>query len=209
MQTDLEGITMTTTPSLSQPDASMTVRFGRGGRSRLTAFAAGSVAALGIALAGCGTDQAPEVSGTDTHVHVDEGTPETAAPETVAGRALSAMFSWQPVVDSSPGAAMGRALPWLGGDLAKEATMPPAEGIRPLPSWQLWKQSGDVISASASVEPEPVQSTPYRQTWRVQVRQTVLHADGSSTPYSAQTMSADLEHTDSGWRLMSYSILPG
>jgi hypothetical protein len=149
------------------------------------------------------------VSGTDAHVHVDDGTPETASPETVAGRALSAMFSWQPVIDPSPGAAMGRALPWLGGDLATEASMPPAEGIRPLPSWQLWKQSGDVISASATVEPEPVHSTPEKQTWRVQVRQTVLHADGSSTPYSHQTMSADLEHTDSGWRLVSYNVIPG
>lgn len=197
---------MTDKPITAVPNGA---RHRRWGRSRLTAFAACSVAALGIALAGCGTDQAPEVSGTDAHVHVDDGTPETASPETVAGRALSAMFSWQPVIDPSPGAAMGRALPWLGGDLAKEASMPPAEGIRPLPSWQLWKQSGDVISASATVEPEPVHSTPEKQTWRVQVRQTVLHADGSSTPYSHQTMSADLEHTDSGWRLVSYNVVPG
>src|SRR3546814_15487637 len=103
---------------------------------------------------------------------------------------------------------MARALPWLGGDLAKEASMPPAEGIRPLPSWQLWKQSGDVISASATVEPEPVHSTPEQQTWRVQVRQTVLHADGSSTPYSHPTTSADREHTDSGWPLVSYNVVP-
>lgn len=179
------------------------------GRPEVTVLVVSAVTTLGILLAGCGSDQNPETSGTDSHVHVDDGTPENTGPETVAGRALSAMFSWQPAVDSSPGAAMGRALPWLGRDLAEQATMPPAEGIRALPSWALWKQSGDVVSATATVEPAPVSSTPDKQTWRVQVRQTVLHTDGSSTPYSNQIISADLEHTDSGWKLFSYNLLPG
>ncbi|WP_280421512.1 hypothetical protein [Nocardia carnea] len=41
---------------------------------------------------------------------------------------------------------------------------------------------------------------------QIVVRQTVLHRDGSSTPYRLIRVTALMLHTDHGWRLFSYRI---
>ncbi|MGV9865714.1 hypothetical protein [Rhodococcus koreensis] len=175
----------------------------------LAAIAALVVAAVAVVLI-VATNEGSETdagSGHDDHTHVETEDPANAEPATVAERALAAMFSWQPVTDPSPGAAVTRALPWLGGDLAAQAQRPPATGIRPLPQWQPWKESGDIVSATAEAS-APILTTAGRQVLPVTLTQTVLHGDGSTTPYATHQVRAVVDRTDTGWRLTEYNLAP-
>lgn len=142
---------------------------------------------------------------TDAHVHLDED--RSSDPASVTEAALAAMFSWQPATDPSPAAAVTRARSWLGGQLADDAAQPPATDVRPLPQWAGWRESGDIVSATAQ-SGKAITSSDTRQVLEVALTQTVLHRDGSTTPYSAYQIRAVVESTTDGWRLTEYNLSP-
>ena len=130
--------------------------------------------------------------------------PANATPDVAAQMALTAMFSWQPVTDASPGAGLTRAKEWLTGNLAAEANAPAATGIRQLPDWEAWRASRDVIRAQVSIDgqtgPEDGQCLV-----TATVTQTVLHTDGTQTRYGQPfTVSAAVTDSGHGWRMASY-----
>ncbi|MCD7053112.1 hypothetical protein LRS58_20560 [Rhodococcus sp. BH2-1] len=168
---------------------------------------AASAVLIVIALAvGGGDDDTTPGAGTDAHVHITEA-PAEAEPAEVAERALSTIFSWQPVSDASPGAALTRAEPWLTGTLAESAAAPTDPNVRPLPQWGGWKSSGDVVTATTSAQP-PTVATDTKVILPVTVTQTVLHADGSSTPYSKNTIRTVVVATPDGWKVTEFTLTP-
>lgn len=142
---------------------------------------------------------------TDAHVHLDED--RGSDPDAVAEAALAAMFSWQPAVDPSPAAAVGRAQRWLGGQLAADAAQPAATGVRPLPQWAGWRDSGDIITATAQ-SGEAISASGTRQVLDVALTQTVLHRDGSTTPYRDYRVRAVVEKNSHTWQLTEYNLAP-
>lgn len=131
--------------------------------------------------------------------------PAGASARVAAQTALAVMFGWRPAVESSPGAALARACPWLTGDLARDADAPAATGLRPHPDWQAWRRSGDVVTATAEAE-QAGECADESCSLPVTVRQVVLHRDGSSTPYRTLQVVAVVHRTDHGWRLGSYHL---
>ncbi|MEV0766514.1 hypothetical protein [Nocardia sp. NPDC050435] len=149
--------------------------------------------------------------GSEEHSHgTDHGplgpTPESAEAGAAAKYALTAMFSWQPATDASPGAGLTRAAPWLTGHLAAEAAAPPATGIRPLAEWAGWRAAGDIVTALVTVTATSP-PTGGQATAAAQVRQLVQHRDNTtSTPWRDLTVTATLTETPEGWRLSSYTV---
>ncbi|MDZ7931289.1 MAG: hypothetical protein U5N21_15045 [Rhodococcus sp. (in: high G+C Gram-positive bacteria)] len=163
-----------------------------------------AVAAAVITLVKFSSSDESHDPATDAHVHLDE---RGSDPDAVAEAALAAMFSWQPAIDPSPAAAVGRAQRWLGGQLAADATQPTATGIRPLPQWAGWRDSGDIVTATAQ-SGEPISASDTRQVLDVALTQTVLHRDGSTTPYSDYRVRAVVEKNTDTWQLTEYNLAP-
>ncbi|MFF2088599.1 hypothetical protein ACFVVM_32850 [Nocardia sp. NPDC058176] len=143
----------------------------------------------------------------DAHTHIEGPTPENSGAATTAQMALSAMFSWQPAVDDSPGTALSRAMPWLTGELAEAAAAGPATGVRPLAEWDGWRRSGDIVTAI--VDADQPKTTADETVLAATVRQIVLHRDGSQTPYQRMDVTATVVKTPQGWRLASYQVNTG
>ena len=178
------------------------------------------VVATALLVAGCGGsldthDPAPpqtsaaQHGGGDAHTELpDPLDAVTNDPATAAEAALQAMFSWRPDTDASPGAAVTRALPYLGGALADAARSTPPALLLP-PEWASWARSKDVVSASAAARPTDSGSstTDNAATRVVDLRQSVLHANGQSTPLSNLVVVAELVRTQSRWTLISYRVI--
>ncbi|MFE9328260.1 hypothetical protein ACIHDR_46040 [Nocardia sp. NPDC052278] len=148
------------------------------------------------------TAESPTPAG-DAGLAVHGPQPEGAGPQTAAVQALTAMFSWQPVSDPSPGAALTRARLWLTGELALVADSPPATGIREQPGWSAWRRSGDILTATANVDGAG-EHTDLRVNLTATVTQTVLHRDGTTTTYRELRITATVLRTNHGWRLAAY-----
>ncbi|MFD5179429.1 hypothetical protein ACFWM1_26720 [Nocardia sp. NPDC058379] len=166
-----------------------------------------AVVLLGLPLAGCSVDSPATDTPAPTGSHSEGPTPETADAATAARMALSAMFSWQPSTDAGPGAALARALPWLTGDLAAAARTAPASGVRPLPEWVGWRDSGDIVSAL--VEAQPPRTVGAESSVVAVVTQLVVHRDGSATRYQRLHVTATVVNTAAGWRMTGYRVNPG
>ncbi|MFE7718575.1 hypothetical protein ACFU44_05985 [Nocardia rhizosphaerihabitans] len=174
-------------------------------RSVATATA---VVLLGLSLAGCSTDPTTTDTAASSESHSEGPTPETADAATTARMGLSAMFSWQPCIDAGPGAALSRALPWFTGELATTAaTTAPASGVRPLPEWAGWRDSGDIVTAL--VEAQPPRTVGAETAVAAVVTQLVLHRDGSATRYQRLHVTATVVNTAAGWRMAGYRVNPG
>ncbi|WP_207844004.1 hypothetical protein [Williamsia soli] len=189
-------------------------------RGPVAAVIAALAALLVILLAGCGgatgPDQpSPGPSAGHDHDHELPGAPDapdpaTAGPDVVAAQALSMMFTWQPVTDPSSGAALRRAAPWLGGDLAAAASSTQtATPERPDSRWASWRRSGDVVTATADVDAGHIPDTPTTAVRLVTVRQQTLHSGGDTTPLTPMRIEATLSHTDTGWRLTVFTVTAG
>lgn len=131
--------------------------------------------------------------------------PAGAGPGLAAQQGLITAFSWRPVTDPSPGAALTRAKPWLAGSLAAQADTPPAADIKPLPEWARWRQSGDIVVATARTN-EVGTAAGGRVTVSLALTQTVLHADGTSTRWRIQQIEATAVETVAGWRLADFRV---
>lgn len=180
------------------------------GRARLVLVIAAVVVLLAgaIVLALAGRD----TGGTDSHGPGGDGEygtlgpqPEGADPATATKYALVAMFSWQPVTDYGPGAAMARATPWLTGYLATEATAPPATGIRPLAEWSGWREAKDIVVALVTVTGVG-QPTGGECVVTAEVRQIVQHTSNTTTPWRTMTVSASVSKTATGWKMANYRV---
>lgn len=143
--------------------------------------------------------------GGDSEFDIHGPTPQNATAPIAAEQALATMFSWQPRHDASPGVAVTRAKPWLSGELAADADSPPATGIRTLPQWAGWREAGDIVvgSAHAITDCTPVAG---HCLVKVTLTQTVLHTDGTSTPWRVLAVDATTADTPNGWRLSAYRI---
>ncbi|MBL1080071.1 hypothetical protein JK358_37310 [Nocardia sp. 2] len=156
------------------------------------------------ALRGSGHEDDPH-TGSDSSFDVHGPVPDGAGPTLAAEHGLAALFTWQPVTDASPGAAVTRALPWLTGTLAAAAGGGPAPEVRTLPEWARWRDAADIVVASAT-------ATGTRdcdaRTCAVSVRltQTVQHTDQSTSPYRVLTITAATVSTPHGWRLTDYRV---
>ncbi|MBF6302441.1 hypothetical protein IU459_33610 [Nocardia amamiensis] len=170
--------------------------------------AAAAVLLAAAALAGPGrdtrTDTSTVVGDAEHAIHGPQ--PATASAPEAAEQALAAMFTWQPVTDTSPGAALPRARSWLAGDLARAADSPPAPGVRELPEWAVWRRSGDIVTAHADAE--IANDCDWQHcTIVATVTQTVLHRDGTSTPYRDMRIHARTQHNTEGWRVTGYRVV--
>ncbi|MCX5042495.1 hypothetical protein OG921_04820 [Aldersonia sp. NBC_00410] len=185
----------------------------------LATLAAATLAVLVLgATSGCGNDNptpAPPAAsmvageqGNDAHTPLPDPLADvTSAPGRTAEQALAAMFSWQPATDPGPAAAVARALPYLGGQLAAAATVTLDAPLLPA-QWAAWSRSHDTITAAATTRDTDPRSTETatEATQVVDVRQIVLHANGQATPLPAMVAIAELDHTADGWRLVDYRL---
>lgn len=133
--------------------------------------------------------------------------PQDSDPATAAKYGLTGMFSWQPVTDYGPGAAMARpgTQQWLTGYLAAEATGAPATGIRPLPEWAGWRAAADTVTAVVTID-NTGQPKNGECLVTATVKQIVQHTNGTSTPWRVMKITASTVSTDQGWRLANYRV---
>lgn len=147
-------------------------------------------------------DASTASSPTPSHSHIEGPTLADADPSAAVEMGLAAMFSWQPRTDTSPGAALSRAAPWLTGDLAAAATGASATGQAPL-EWAGWRDSNDIVTALVETEPTRLDE---KTTVAATVAQQVLHRDGSTTLYRRMQVTVTVTETTQGWRMSSYRI---
>ncbi|ACY24052.1 hypothetical protein Gbro_4939 (plasmid) [Gordonia bronchialis DSM 43247] len=177
-------------------------------RSRVprTAVIMGSLAAVLIVLAGCGGDveESGEHAG-DVHEHYSSapGLIDRDEPAGVLTAALAAIYSWEPVTDTSPTDGLRRAAPFLTGDALASAQSPPASGVRVSADWAAWRSSGDLITARVD-EPRISRIGPTTVLGQARVVQTVLAIDGASTPLDTFTATTRLKLTDGHWKVATY-----
>ncbi|CAM3285776.1 hypothetical protein WIMU106979_24765 [Williamsia muralis] len=174
--------------------------------SRSTALAAVIAVLALLAITACG-------SGDDEHTHADHehgehytappGLVDADAPSGALTRALSAIYSWEPVTDDSPTEALRRAAPHLTGDALRSAQAPDASGVRTSAEWAGWRASGDLITARVT-DAQATLTGPGKAFGRATVTQTVLHVNGGSTPYSSFTVTAQLRQVEDIWKLATY-----
>lgn len=139
------------------------------------------------------------------HAIADPLAPDSADIDATAEQALRTMFTWQPVSDTSPGDAVLRAQPWLGGQLAGASGRDTS--VRPPPDWQAWKRSGDLVSATAAVI-DSLSTSDTTAVRTVEVTQNVLRPTGDTARYATFTARAELARTENGWRVTGYTVLP-
>ncbi|MEU2042667.1 hypothetical protein [Nocardia niwae] len=180
-------------------------------RPRTIVVAAGGVAVAVItvwALAdpNLGDRSAPSTTAAGDAEHAIHGPePDTAGPAEATEQAFAAMFTWQPVTDATPGAALSRARPWLTGELARASQRPPATGMREQPHWDSWRRSGDIVTAHA-VAQASTDCDRSHCTVTATITQTVLHRDGATTPYQVMHVNAATQHTPEGWKVSDYRL---
>ncbi|MBF6341579.1 hypothetical protein IU450_37735 [Nocardia abscessus] len=160
-----------------------------------------------VALAGPDHGDRPDTTSApgDAEHSIHGLRPDTAGPAEAAQQALAALFTWQPVTDATTGVALSRARPWLTGELARASQYPLATGVREPPYWAAWRRSGDIVTAHAVA---PASPDCHRDgcTVTAVVTQTVLHRDGTSTPYQVMHVNAATQHTPEEWKLSDYRI---
>ncbi|WP_028478736.1 hypothetical protein [Nocardia sp. CNY236] len=132
--------------------------------------------------------------------------PHNATASQAAEHALVAMFTWRPASDVSAGMALSRAKPWLAAPLVEAADSAPAGGAREVPEWALWRRAADVVAAHARAQ-QTSDCDQQRCTVDATVTQTVLHIDGTSTPYRVMQVRAWTRHTSEGWRMAGYRLI--
>lgn len=147
-------------------------------------------------------------TGTDSHIgEGDPLSPVGAAPDTVATNAMAIIFGWKPATDTSGWDALHRASDLLTGELAAAAAAPPSTSPRPVPEWDSWARSGDVVSASTTVSAgRSTTLSGSTSSVPVDISQTVLHPDGAMTPYARMTATVDLVNVDGTWLVDTYRI---
>lgn len=176
--------------------------------------AAASIAAILVVMliaVGCGSDGQTGSTPSTAHQHDEDysGTPglaDAAAPTGVLTTALTTIFSWEPVTDTSPTDALGRSATQLTGAAAASARDGNRAQLRTSVEWTAWHDAGDLITARV----EGAQATmlgPTKAIGRATVTQTVLHLDGGSTPYQRFTAAAELVRTADGWKLATYPTI--
>ncbi|WP_327146826.1 hypothetical protein [Nocardia sp. NBC_01327] len=143
--------------------------------------------------------------GGDGDYNLTDPTPHGAGPAVAAQQALMTMFSWQPSRDGSAGAGLARAKPWLSGQLAASAEMPPATGIKPLTEWAQWRQGADVVTATATTTAISAPDIG-RCVVKVALTQMVLHRDGSSNRWRVMDIDARTTDSPDGWRLEGFTV---
>ncbi|MEV6071813.1 hypothetical protein AB0L82_35190 [Nocardia sp. NPDC052001] len=141
----------------------------------------------------------------DSEFEITGPVPSGAGPGVAAQQGLSAMFSWSPSTDASPGAGLSRAKPWLTGQLATDADTPPAVGIKPLTEWAQWRAGGDIVVATATTS-QVTTPAAGRALVKLTLTQTVLHRDGSSTRWRVMDIEATTLASPDGWRLSGYRV---
>ncbi len=162
------------------------------------------LALLGITACGSGDDHPPHTDHEHgEHYTAPPGLVDAQAPSGALTKALSAIYSWEPVTDDSPTDALRRAAPHLTGDALRSAQAPNASGVRTSAEWAGWRSSGDLITARVT-DAQATLTSPGTAFGRATVTQTVLHLDGGSTPYSSFTVTAQLRQVQGTWKLATY-----
>jgi Mce-associated membrane protein len=137
------------------------------------------------------------------HYTSPPGVVDATAPAAALTRALSAIFSWEPVTDTSPTDALRRATPHLTGDALRSAQTPEARSVRTSPEWAGWRTSGDLITARVDSAQATI-TGPGEAFGRATISQSVLHLGGGSTPYRSFTVTAQLRQIEGNWKLATY-----
>lgn len=177
-------------------------------RTAATTFAVAMLTVLALlGITACGSSD-DEHTHADHHEHGEHytsppGIVDADAPSGALTRALSAIYSWEPVTDDSPTEALRRAAPHLTGDALRSAQAPDASGVRTSAEWAGWRTSGDLITARVT-DAQATLTSPGKAFGRANVTQTVLHVNGGSTPYRSFTVTAQLRQVEGTWKLATY-----
>lgn len=179
----------------------------------------GAAAFLIWALIGTGDDEVPakptagassstvagQHTGTDNVTQIDPA-PDTATAQDAAQKAIAAIYTWQPTVDPSRGAAVVRAKEWLTGDLLAEAENYSGrpDGLRVDAQWSRWQGQQAAITADAKVVSSDATSSQ-DATVKLAVRQTALAPNLPPTPAGLWEVTATVVRTDQGWRVSKYT----
>ena len=145
-----------------------------------------------------------ELTGTDTHEHLDD---PTANAGTAAESIMVALYTWDPAVESSPWDAMNRSADRLTGRLARAAAVRPSPDPAP-PQWAAWAASGDRIVGGAQVSAAQNVDGGDRVTVPVVISQTVMHSDGATTPRESMTADVDMVRDDGVWKAEFFQFRP-
>ncbi len=155
-----------------------------------------------LTLTGCGgPHRTPVAAGDQDGVH--SGLPPGTA-STVYTEALTVIYSWQPGPDTSPGAALQRAEPYLTGPvLAAARTTGPA--VRSSVDWTDWTADHDIVTAVVS----GVQVTARADGTAIghaTVTQIVQHVGGTTTPYQSFIAAAQLTSSGGNWKVATFPV---
>lgn len=156
------------------------------------------------------TTQPADHSGTSTPeataspVPADDNTPKTDSvlAEDVARQAMTAMWSWQPAVDTSTADGLTRARPWFSDSLVAStlSTATPERG--PGWQWEQWRSEGTRVSADVSIGCSGCPpDEPDRISRVATIHQTAIKTDGTSKPGDTVTIWLTMTREPVGWRV--------
>lgn len=155
------------------------------------------------------TSAAPQRSSTapSTKTNTPSQAGDAAEAERVAVTALTAMWSWTPNADSSRADAVDRAIPWFTAELAKSSTtggsLERGQGLE----WEQWKDEGARVDAAVTVGCSGCPPDTADRIDRVAtVKQTVVHADGSTEAGDTLTIWVAMTKEHAGWRVAEWTI---
>jgi len=159
----------------------------------------------GVSAAACSSTDGSTPS-PESHSHepytAPPGVLDADGPDAVMTRALSSIYSWEPVTDTSPTDALRRTSDQLT-DAALRSAQTPGAGVRASAEWSAWCQAGDLVTARVT-DPHTTIVSPTKAFGHATVIQTVLHVDGGATPYQRFTANVQLAHTPGGWKVSTY-----
>ncbi|KXO95795.1 hypothetical protein AXK56_16415 [Tsukamurella pulmonis] len=158
-----------------------------------------------LAIAGCSDEGAKPANPSQSEHYEpgDSGLP-AGTPSTVFSEALTSLFTWEPVTQSSPTDALVAAKKYLTGKALADAESPAR--VRTSADWSAWRANQDIVTAVVG-EPQIVEHPDGTASARATLTQIVQHLDGTTTPYTRYTASAQLLRVGPTWKLSTYPDL--
>lgn len=158
-----------------------------------------------LAIAGCSDDGAsPSNPSQSEHYEPGDSGLPAGTPATVFTEALTAIFTWEPVTQASPTDALAGAKKYLTGKALADAES--TARVRTSADWSAWRANQDIVTAVVG-KPEVVEHPDGTASARATLTQIVQHLDGTTTPYTRSTASAQLLRVGPTWKLSTYPDL--
>ena len=147
-------------------------------------------------------NQTPEATSAAPTPVVDHGKTDSTLAEDAASQALTAMWSWQPAVDTSTADGLVRARPWFSDTLVAATLTTTTPERRIGWQWTQWRSQGARVAAEVVIGCSGCPADePDRISRVATITQTAIKPDGTSEAGDTITMWVTMTREPTGWRV--------